>query len=141
MPGKKTSSKKVVKKPIESPFDTTREFERLLNEAPVAPHYVLRLYITGSTPRSMAAIANIRALCDQHLAGRYELEVVDIYQQPQEAFKDQIIAAPTLVKELPSPPTRMVGNLANIEKILLSLNITPKGSSPAQAAETKWLEL
>lgn len=138
MPGKKNTSKKSSNV---AAFKTTEEFEKLLHAAPEAPHYVLRLYITGSTPRSMAAIANIRALCDQHLAGRYELDVVDIYQQPDQAFKEQIIAAPTLIKESPYPPSRMVGNLTNVDKIMVGLNLTPKGSDSESESITKWLEL
>ncbi|MEO6567210.1 MAG: circadian clock KaiB family protein [Opitutaceae bacterium] len=102
---------------------TTAEFERLLREAKGTKKYVLRLYITGSSPRSSQAITNIRSLCEEHLAGRYELEVVDIYQQPGEAAGNQIIAAPTLVKEQPVPLRRMVGDLSNRERVLVGLDL------------------
>ena len=121
--------------------DVTEQFEKILKSAPEATHYVLRLFITGSTPRSMAAIANIRALCDRYLAGHFELEVVDIYQQPAEAQGEQIIAAPTLVRELPSPPRRMVGDLSDPQKVLLGLNLIPQGSASAAPVSTEWIKL
>jgi circadian clock protein KaiB len=88
-----------------------------------AEHYVLRLYVTGMTPRSAAAIATIRTLCAEHLEGRYELEVIDIYQHPTLARDEQIIAAPTLVKKLPPPLRRMIGNLSDAERVLMGLDL------------------
>ena len=87
--------------------------------------YVLRLYVTGSTPRSLAAITNIRRLCEEYLKGRYDLEVVDIYQQPVLARGEQIIAAPTLIKKLPAPLRKVVGDLSNELQVLLGLDIKP----------------
>lgn len=87
--------------------------------------YVLRLFVTGTTPRSSKAIRNIRTLCDMHLRGRYELEVIDIYQQPFLAGKEQIIAAPTLIKKLPAPLRKIIGDLSNTERVLLGLNLQP----------------
>jgi circadian clock protein KaiB len=78
------------------------------DEAP-GGRWVLRLYVTGLTPRSVQAIANLRAICDEHLAGRYELEVIDIYQNPEATRHEQIVAAPTLVKSLPPPRTARCG--------------------------------
>ena len=80
-----------------TPVDSTAIFEKLLKRADAVQQYQLRLYITGTTPRSSRAIANIRALCEEYLAGKYDLEVIDIYQQPDQAAKEQIIAAPTLI--------------------------------------------
>src|SRR6185503_2251055 len=91
------------------PADAAAKFEKLLRNAATIRHYSLRLYITGTTARSTAAVANIRALCEEHLKGRYDLEVIDIYQQPHQAMTEQIIAAPTLVKRTPMPPKRLVG--------------------------------
>ncbi|HEX3625174.1 MAG TPA: circadian clock KaiB family protein, partial [Verrucomicrobiae bacterium] len=88
--------------------DSGAVFEKLLKRADALQQYQLRLYVTGTTPRSSRAIANIRALCEEYLAGHYELEVIDIYQQPDQAVKEQIIAAPTLVKHLPIPLKRFV---------------------------------
>ncbi len=85
--------------------------------------YVLRLYVAGKTPRSARAILNIRRICDEHLAGRYELEVVDIYQQPTLAAGEQIIAAPTLVRKRPLPLRRFIGDLSATERILVGLDL------------------
>ena len=101
----------------------TAEFEVLIRGVRRGRRYVLKLYVTGTTPRSAQAIAHIRAMCEEHLAGRYDLEVVDIYQQPAEAAGAQIIAAPTLVKEAPRPIKRLVGDLSNRERLLVGLDI------------------
>jgi len=85
--------------------------------------YVLRLYVTGMTPRSAQAIANIRSLCEEHLRGLYALQVIDIYQHPQLTRMEQIVAAPTLVKRLPLPLRRMVGDLSDRERVLLGLDL------------------
>jgi circadian clock protein KaiB len=94
-------------------------------EAPPAlpARYQFQLYITGTTIRSTQAVANIRAVCEKHLPGRYDLEVIDMYQQPEQAKLGGIIAAPTLVKLLPKPLLRMVGNLANRDQLLVKLNL------------------
>ncbi len=85
--------------------------------------YVLRLYVTGTTPRSLQAIANIKAICEEHLRGRYDLEVIDLYQQPVLAAGEQIIAAPTLIKKLPDPLRRIIGDMTNTEKVLVGLDL------------------
>ena len=85
--------------------------------------YVLRLYIAGTTPRSTRAVANIRDICERNLNGRYELEVVDIYQKPALAKGEQIIAAPTLVKHLPLPLRRFIGDLSDTERILVGMDL------------------
>jgi circadian clock protein KaiB len=85
--------------------------------------YVLRLYVTGMTARSLAAFSSIKSICEKHLRGRYDLEVIDIYQQPSLARDEQIIAAPTLVKRLPTPLRRLVGNLAEEERVLMGLGL------------------
>lgn len=93
-------------------------------EAPAAPQkYVLRLYVTGMTLRSRQAIANLRKICEGHLASLYELEIVDIYERPTLARDEQIIAAPTLVKVLPLPLRRFIGDLSNTERVLLGLDL------------------
>lgn len=86
-------------------------------------HYSLRLYVAGQTPKSTAAIANLRRICDEHLAGRYTVEVVDLLVQPQLAAGDQILAVPTLVRRLPAPLKRVIGSLANTERVLVGLDI------------------
>ena len=90
--------------------------------------YVLRLYVTGITPRSMQAVANIRKICEEHLQGRYDLEVVDIYKQPTLAEGEQIIAAPTLIKKLPLPLRRFIGDMSNTDRILLGLDLREKSA-------------
>jgi circadian clock protein KaiB len=92
--------------------------------APV--EYVLRLYVTGMTLRSTEAIATIKAICEEHLLGRYDLEVIDIYQHPQLAKDEQIIAAPTLIKKLPIPLRRFIGTLSDKERVLFGLDLQPK---------------
>lgn len=88
--------------------------------------YVLKLYVTGVTRRSESAITNLKMVCDQYLAGRYDLEVVDIYQSPLLAKKAEILAAPTLVKQLPLPARRLIGDLSEQGKLLMLLNLKPK---------------
>ena len=89
--------------------------------------YVLRLYITGFSPRSARAISNIRKICEDHLAGRYDLEIVEISQQAAQAQIEQIIAAPTLIKKWPLPARRFVGDLSQSERILLGLDLRCDG--------------
>lgn len=85
--------------------------------------YFLRLYVAGMTPKSVHAIANLNRICAEHLEGRYLLEVIDLYQQPERAREAQIIAAPTLVKELPAPLRRIIGDLADQERVLVALDL------------------
>jgi|SRR5450759_291249 circadian clock protein KaiB len=105
--------------------DTTQEFEQSLQEAG-NEKYVLRLYITGITPKSSQAIQNVKKICEENLQGRYELEVIDIYQQPILAKDEQIIAAPTLIKKLPLPLRRFIGDMSDKERILVGLDLRPK---------------
>ena len=87
------------------------------------PKYILRLYISGSTSRSVQAVTNIKRVCEQHLKNRYHLEVVDIYQQPSLARDEQIVAVPTLIKRLPPPLRRLIGDLSNHERVLFGLDL------------------
>jgi circadian clock protein KaiB len=88
---------------------------------------VLRLYVTGTTARSTRAIANVRRICEEHLRNRYDLEVIDIYQQPMLAKGDQIIAAPTLVKHLPLPLRKLIGDMSDKDRVLMGLDLRPVG--------------
>jgi len=88
-----------------------------------AERYILRLYVTGMTPRSVRAVKNLQAICDEYLKDRYDLEVVDIYQQPALAKGEQIIAAPTLVKKLPLPMRRIVGDMSLRARVLVGLDL------------------
>jgi circadian clock protein KaiB len=101
------------------------EFEDSLRKAD-KEIYVLKLYITGMTPNSKRAVENVKNICEEYLKGRYELEIVDIYQQPDLAQGEQIIAVPTLIKELPIPFRKLIGDMSNKEKILIGLNLKEK---------------
>jgi circadian clock protein KaiB len=101
--------------------DATGAFELVLENGGKGD-YLLRLYVSGMTPNSIRAIENIRKICAEHLEGHYQLEIIDIYQQPIFAKEGQIIAAPTLVKELPLPLRKFIGDLSQTEKILLGLD-------------------
>ena len=94
-------------------------------QRPADERYVLRLYVTGLTPKSARAVENVRTICEEHLHGRYELEVIDIYQQPTLARGEQIIAAPTLIKRLPLPLRRIIGDMSSTERVLLGLDLRP----------------
>lgn len=85
--------------------------------------YVLRLFVTGMLPNSARAVINIKAICEKYLKGRYELEIIDIYQQPELALSEQIIAVPLLIKKSPVPQERMIGDLSNTEKVLKILGL------------------
>lgn len=82
-----------------------------------------RLYVAGHTPRSVAAIANLKAMCEKHMRGRYRIEIVDLAEHPERARSDQIVAIPTLVRKLPEPIRRIIGDLSNTERVLVSLQI------------------
>jgi circadian clock protein KaiB len=107
------------------PDKTTETFEKLIRQN-AKEKYVLRLYVAGLTPRSQTAIKNIKKICEEHLNGRYDLEVIDVYQKPVLAKGEQIIAAPTLIKKLPLPLRRFIGDLSDSERILLGLDLRPK---------------
>ena len=85
----------------------------------------LRLYVAGQTPKSIAAFANLKKICEKHLAGKYRIEVIDLLKNPQLAKGDQIIAIPTLVRRLPEPLKKIIGDLANTERVLVGLDIRP----------------
>jgi circadian clock protein KaiB len=103
---------------------STDRFEQALAAAATQTS-VLRLYVAGATPRSQQAIANLTTICETELQGRYSLEVVDIYQRPQLAADEQILAAPTLVRLLPEPVARIVGDLSDTSRVLVGLDLRP----------------
>ncbi len=103
-----------------------KEYEWGADDPKENEHYVLKLYISGTTPKSVRAIQNIKKVCDEHLAGRYTLEVIDIYQQPALAKGEQIIAVPTLIKKLPGPLRTFIGDLSSTERILIGLDLRKK---------------
>ena len=112
------------------PATSNAEFEAALTRPRLKDRYVLRLYVTGMTPRSTRAIQNIKTICEEHLKGRYELEVVDVYQHPGLARGEQILAAPTLIRYLPLPLRRFIGDMSRTEKILLGLDLRPTNAQP-----------
>ncbi len=88
--------------------------------------YILKLYVAGQSPKSVNAIVNIKKICEENLLGRYELDVIDLYQQPQLAQGEQIIAVPTLIRRLPPPLRRIIGDMSNTERVLAGLDIRKK---------------
>ena len=93
---------------------------------PGLAHYSLRLYVVGNTPKSESAMANLQRICSEHLHGRYEIEVVDLLVNPKLARNDQILAVPTLVRYLPAPVSKIIGDLSDTEKVLVGLSLTPR---------------
>ena len=111
-----------MKKTIDNRKISTEEFEMALDQSKNV-QYLLRLYVTGSTPQSSRAVVNIKNICEEYLKGRYELEVVDLYQKPNLAIGEQIIAVPTLIKKLPLPLRRVVGDMSNTDRVLVGLDL------------------
>src|SRR3954469_3906351 len=113
-----------------NPIDVSAAFEQAASAGPVEQRYLLRLFITGMTSRSSRAVLNVRAICDQYLEGRYDLEVIDIYQQPALTRSEQIIAAPTLVRKLPLPVCRIIGDMSNRDRVLTGLSLGDPSGDP-----------
>jgi circadian clock protein KaiB len=109
----------------QQPQDKSETFERLL-DGKQQERFVLRLYVTGLTPRSTQAIETIKDICEEQLKSRYDLEVVDLAKQPELACEADIVAAPTLIKQLPLPLRRLIGDLSNKDRVLLGLDLRPK---------------
>ena len=122
------------RKPVDSirGFETAARAKRTKDEP-----YVLTLYVAGTTPGSVRAVEALRAFCDEHLSGRFELEVVDVYQQPVLARDEQIIALPTLVKRLPLPMRRILGDLSDKQRLLVGLDLKPKADEKARRTTKK----
>jgi circadian clock protein KaiB len=117
----KSTGKGLLKKKLRS---ATENFEEALRtKALKRAKYILRLYVTGSSGRSLRAVHNLKKICEEHLPDDYDLEVIDIYKHPEAAREEQIIAAPTLVKKLPEPIRKFVGDMSNTQKILVGLDI------------------
>ena len=106
---------------------STEEFQKAALKQDRAK-YVLRLYVTGMTPKSTRTIANVRKLCEEHLTGHYELDVIDIYQQLKLAKGEQIIATPTLIKKLPLPLRKLIGDMSDTERFLVGIDLKPRNS-------------
>ena len=95
------------------------------NQEPQTERWRLRLYVAGQTPKSIVALANLKKLCETHLAGRYEIEVIDLLKNPKLAAGDQILAIPTLVRKLPAPVKKIIGDLSNEHRVLVGLDLRP----------------
>lgn len=98
--------------------------------------YLLKLYVTGKTPRAEVAIANLRRICDEELHSEYELQIIDVLEQPQLAEDDKILATPTLIKRLPPPLRRVIGDLSDKEKVLLGLELQRGDDAPSDESES-----
>ena len=109
-----------INKPVK-PQEDPREFE----QSPDPEFFELRLYVAGQTEKSVAAFANLKKICEEHLAGRYRIEVIDLLKNPQLARNDQIIAVPTLVRKLPEPIRKIIGDLSKTERVLVGLDLRP----------------
>ena len=92
---------------------------------PLETRYDLRLYVAGQTPRSLQALANLKRICEEHLAGNYRVEIIDLLKKPQLAAGDQILAIPTLVRTIPKPARKIIGDLSNTERVLVGLDVRP----------------
>jgi circadian clock protein KaiB len=103
----------------------SQQHENALADTSAAPIWDLRLYVAGQTSKSVAALANLKKLCEEHLAGQYRIEIVDLLQNPQLAAGDQILAVPTLVRKLPEPIKKIIGDLSNTERVLVGLDLRP----------------
>jgi circadian clock protein KaiB len=110
--------------------ESLSDFEAAL-ERTKSDVYVLRLYVSGVSPKSVRAISNVKKMCEKRLAGRYDLEVIDVYQKPTLAAGEQIIAVPTLIKKLPLPLQRLIGDMSNVERVLLGINLIPEEKKSA----------
>ncbi len=102
------------------------EVSRERNEKRESEEWGLRLYVAGQTPRSIAAFANLKKMCEEHLAGKYHIEIIDLLKNPKLAKGDQILAIPTLVRKLPPPIKKIIGDLSNTERVLVGLDLRPK---------------
>ena len=111
---------------LNSPRLAKPKVKRVPRKKQASDYYILKLYVAGLSPKSAAAIANINKICEENLQGRYQLDVIDLYQQPQLAEGEQIIAIPTLIRKLPAPLRRVIGDLSNTERVLVGLDIQKK---------------
>jgi circadian clock protein KaiB len=100
--------------------------ERTAAPTPAPDSWDLRLYVAGPTPRAVRALENLKRICEEHMAGQYRIEVIDLLRTPQLAKGDQIVAVPTLVRKLPEPVRKIIGDLSNTEKVLVGLDLRPR---------------
>jgi circadian clock protein KaiB len=110
---------------MRAPAKTRKASSRTGKSGPVSELWQLKLYVAGQTTKSLAAFSNLKKLCEEHLAGKYSIEVIDLLKNPQLAKGDQILAIPTLVRKLPVPMRKIIGDLSNTEKVLVGLDLQP----------------
>ena len=113
----------------------TRLIPHKAKPAPAPEHWDLRLYVAGPSPKSVTAFRNLQQLCEEHLAGRYHIEVIDLTKNPQLAQIDQILAVPTLVRKMPAPIRKIIGTLSNSEKVVIGLDLRPLDANPFAAGK------
>ena len=106
-------------------FCTQSKFEAVPSRGDSLPRYLLKLYVAGASPRTDLAVANLRRICEMELTDQYDLQVIDVHEHPQLAEDDRILATPTLIKQLPPPLRRVIGDLSDTEKVLLGLEVRP----------------
>ena len=128
-------AKTPAKRPARKKNATVEKPEMEKNGPAVRKKYLLRLYVAGQTPRSLQALSNLKRICEEHLAGRYHVEVIDLLIKPQLAAGDQILAIPTLVRTIPKPARRIIGDLSNTERVLVGLDVRPAQSAATTTRE------
>jgi circadian clock protein KaiB len=121
------------KKPSADGKEATANRKKPAKDMSPSETYELRLYVAGQTPKSVQAFANLKAICEAHLKGRYRIEVVDLLKNPTLARGDQILAVPTLVRKLPQPMKKIIGDFTDTERVLVGLNLVPVGAAPARS--------
>ena len=127
-PGKSTRAKsKTTKAPATKPSSTQKITSKEKPPQISGDIYWLRLYVSGKSPKCIAAFVNLKKICEEHLAGKYRLEVIDLLENPTLAVGDQILAIPTLVRRLPEPMRKIIGDLSNTERVLIGLDVRPRG--------------
>ncbi|SRR5579884_65916 len=130
----KTRSNRTVRSIKTGNVGGARSVKRRFEAAPKPKRmeWELRLYVAGNTPNSIAAFSNLQQICEEHMGGRYRIEIIDLFENPQLARGDQIIAVPTLVRRLPTPIKKIIGDLSNTERVLVGLDLKPARSFAAR---------
>jgi circadian clock protein KaiB len=121
----KTAQKKTVTVKRTKKIKTAAKTKKSSSGKDANPEWELRLYVAGQTPKSLSAFANLKKICEEHLANRYSIEVIDLSKQPQLAQNDQIVALPTLIRKLPEPIKRIIGDLSNLERVMVGMDLKP----------------
>ena len=127
LPAKSTPGKSKTTKAPATKVSSTQEITSKEKSSPIQGEtYLLRLYVAGKSPKCLTAFVNLKKICEEHLAGKYRLEVIDLLENPTLAGSDQILAIPTLVRRLPAPMRKIIGDLSNTERVLIGLDVRPR---------------